>query len=418
MRSVAGRTGLYVLVAALLSIWVVGAVIDARVEHVVTAQIERGMLEWLAERRGLFSSPDMTVLDYLSQFDGSLDEWQITQLDYYDAHGLLHPLWSLSSSQTLTVESYELTVAGERLKVTIASPILEVYGEVRTAVSRLLTVAAVGLCMFTALVVSFELRPLRRLASVGSGLLAGQFDRHIEISGPREVQHMARVLEEMRLRFRQLVGGAITHAMIWEGNLELYPLSMLLMMLRFTRQTGMLAIMSRSDLGLVYVQNGNIRGAAFREYRGRRAFYALFLLEEGTFKFNPKMKPLEDELQTLSWHAVLLYAARRVHSLRFIEQYVPDFRYVAKKSQHGFDEEQVRLDLTADELYLWEAIDDQRTVTQYARDLGWTPERVQRYLYRFAVVGLIESSISDVGLNPPPANVVSLWARAAWRRGE
>ena len=191
MRSVAGRTGLYVLVAALLSIWVVGAVIDARAEHVVTAQIERGMLEWLAERRGLFSSPDMTVLDYLSQFDGSLDEWQITQLDYYDAHGLLHPLWSLSSSQTLTVESYELTVAGERLKVTIASPILEVYGEVRTAVSRLLTVAAVGLCMFTALVVSFELRPLRRLASVGSGLLAGQFDRHIEISGPREVQHMA-----------------------------------------------------------------------------------------------------------------------------------------------------------------------------------------------------------------------------------
>ena len=40
-------------------------------EHVVTAQIERGMLEWLAERRGLFSSPDMTVLDYLSQFDGA-----------------------------------------------------------------------------------------------------------------------------------------------------------------------------------------------------------------------------------------------------------------------------------------------------------------------------------------------------------
>ena len=271
--------------------------------------------------------------------------------------------------------------------------------------------------MFTALVVSFELRPLRRLATVGSGLLAGQFDRHIEISGPREVQHMARVLEEMRLRFRQLVGCHHPRHDLGRKPRTL-SLSMLLMMLRFTRQTGMLAIMSRSDLGLVYVQNGNIRGAAFREYRGRRAFYALFLLEEGTFKFNPKMKPLEDELQTLSWHAVLLYAARRVHSLRFIEQYVPDFRYVAKKSQHGFDEEQVRLDLTDDELYLWEAIDDQRTVTQYARDLGWTPERVQRYLYRFAVVGLIESSISDVGLNPPPANVVSLWARAAWRRGE
>ena len=129
--------------------------------------------------------------------------------------------------------------------------------------------------------------------------------------------------------------------MIWEGNLELYPLSMLLMMLRFTRQTGMLAIMSRSDLGLVYVQNGNIRERHSVSTEGAGPLCTVSS-GRGTFKFNPKMKPLEDELQTLSWHAVLLYAAR-LHSLRFIEQYVPDFRYVAKKSQHGFDEEQVRL---------------------------------------------------------------------------
>ena len=52
-------------------------------------------------------------------------------------------------------------------------------------------------------------------------------------------------------------------------------------------------------------------------------------------------------------------------------------------------------------------------VRELARQLQWTPERVQRYLYRFAVVGLIETQLTLV-TEPPPDNVVSLWARAAW----
>jgi hypothetical protein len=417
VRSIAGRTALYLLIAALLSFWVVGLIIERRVEQVVVAQIERGMQEWLAARRAA-PSPDMTVLDYLRQFDGRLGEWHIIQLDYYDSQGRLHPLWSLSSLQDASPESYDVEVAGQRLRVTIAAPVFEVYRGVRKAATWLFVGVGAGLCVFAAVVLHLQLRPLKQLTAAGATLLAGQFDRQIEVDGTGEIKRLARVLEEVRLRFRQLVGGAITQAMIWEGNLELYPLSMLLMMLRFTRQTGMLVIMSRSDLGLIYVKNGSLRGASFGDYRGLRAFYALFLLEEGAFKFNPKMKPLEDELQTLSWHAVLLWAARRVHSLRFIEQYVPGFRYVAKRAQHGYDEHQIRVDLMPDELRLWEELDDQRSVMQYARDLRWTPETVQRYLYRFAVVGLIESSMSQVGLNPPPANVVSLWARAAWRRGK
>jgi len=392
--------------------------VDRRVEEVAAARIEQGLREWLAARQAAAPSAAMTVLDYLSQFDGNLGEWQITQLDYYDSQGRLHPLWSLSSLRDVSPEVYEVSVSGQRLRVAAAAPVLQVYREVRRSASWFLAGLTVLLCLFAAIVVHWQLRPVRQLTAAGANLLAGQFDRPIEVSGSGEVQRLARVLEEVRLRFRQLVGGAITQAMIWEGNLELYPLSMLLMMLRFTRQTGVLVIMSRSELGLIYVKEGDLRGASFGEYRGLRAFYALFLLEEGAFKFNPKMKPVEDELQTLSWHAVLLWAARRVHSLRFIEQYVPNFRYVAKRAQHGYDEGQVRLDLTADELRLWEEIDDQRTVMQYARDLGWTPETVQRYLYRFAVVGLVESSMSQVSLNPPPANVVVLWARAAWRRGK
>ena len=248
-----------------------------------------------------------------------------------------------------------------------------------------------------------------------NSLTQGSFDQHFEVEGPREVEELSQVLEQVRLRFRQLVSGAITQAMIWEGQLELFPLSQLLMMLRFTSQTGVLVIMDTADLGRIYVRNGEIRGAAFKDQRGFRAFYAMFLLEQGAFKFNPRMKPFEDELQTASWYSTLLYAARRVHSLQFIEQYIPDQRFVARKTKLGLEAQQIQQDLTPDEWELFQIIDGEQNVRELARQLQWTVERVQRYLYRFAVVGLIETQFSIVS-EQPPQNVVSLWARAAWHK--
>lgn len=418
MRSVAGRTGLIVFIVALLLAWGVTVLLDHSVHQAVARRVEHGILEWLQGRQGEGVIGRVSALEYLSQFDGDLDPWKVTQLSFYDVRGTLQSIWSLSTARLDRAQWYDVMVEGQRLRVAIESPFLETYEFVQEilwvfllAVVVLVTAAVVG-------VVHLQTRSLRSLAEAASHLVEGHFDRHIEIAGPSEVQRMASIIEEIRVRFRQLVGGAITQAMVWEGDLELYPLSMLLMMLKYTGQTGVLVIMSKSELGRIYVRGGDIRGAAFKDYRGLRAFYALFLLSEGAFKFNPKMKPLEDELQTLSWHAILLYAARRVHTLQFIEQYIPSFRHIAKRVASGHDAETVRADLTPDELRLWDLMDDRQTVRQYATALRWTPERVQRYLYRFAVLGLIETNISLIGRNGPPQNVVSLWARAAWRRGE
>lgn len=257
-------------------------------------------------------------------------------------------------------------------------------------------------------------KSLKRLNQLATQLISGTFDQHFEVEGPTEIVALSQVLEQVRLRFRQLVSGAITRAMIWEGNLSLFPLSQLLMMLRFTSQSGVLIILVNSSVGRIYVDKGRIRGARFDDLQGFRAFYAMFLLRDGAFRFNQQMKPFADELQTYSWYSILLYAARRVNSLEFIEQYVPDLRFVAVRGDIGPEERQVQKDLTMEEWELFQIIDGQQNVRQLARKLQWTEERVQRYLYRFAVIGLIETQFSSLAAKPPE-NVVSLWTRAAWR---
>ena len=257
-------------------------------------------------------------------------------------------------------------------------------------------------------------KSLRRLNELSTQLINGAFDQHFEVEGPKEVVALSQVLEQVRLRFRQLVSGAITRAMIWEGNLSLFPLSQLLMMLRFTSQTGVLIILVNSSVGRIYVENGQIQGARFDDLQGFRAFYSMFLLRDGAFRFNQQMKPFNDELQTYSWYSILLYAARRVNSLEFIEQYVPDLRFVAHRGDLGPEERQVQKDLTPEEWELFQSIDGQQNVRQLARQLQWTEQRVQRYLYRFAVIGLIETQFSSLAAKPPQ-NVVSLWTRVAWR---
>ncbi|NMB00608.1 MAG: DUF4388 domain-containing protein [Firmicutes bacterium] len=307
------------------------------------------------------------------------------------------------------------TIVAEQASASVTPDLLEIMQSLESKVTvGLFALVVIGTA--TAFIVTTRnTAPLHRLIEQAHRLTQGSFERHFEVEGPQEVNDLAEVFEQIRLRFRQVVSGAITKAMIWEGQLELFPMSQLLMMLRFTAQTGVLVIMDGNNLGRIYIKNGQVRGASFKDQRGFTAFYALFLLPKGSFKFNTKMKPFEDELLAASWYSVLLYAARRVTSLQLIEQYIPDQQFVATKIDLMEEVRLIESDLTLPEWELYDAIDGKSSVRELARRLQWTPERVQRYLYRFAVVGLIETQLTLVE-EPPPDNVVSLWARAAWNK--
>lgn len=409
IRSIAGRTTSIVLVISLLGLFFSLLYFNTGFRNLLTTEAEREWARWW----------QVAAEDFYQIINGTelledpsgLQIVRVAQIEETGEHIVLR-----SSQQAASLKPVLTVLHTDRLgtfALDLWSPHLRlIYNLYRGALGALLAFAFLG-SLTTWYVMRRELKPIQELIEQAHGLTQGSFDQHFEMNGSREVEQLATVFEQIRLRFRQVVSGAITQAMIWEGQLELFPMSQLLIMLRFTTQTGVLVVMEGSNLGRIYVENGQVQGAFYKEQKGFRAFYALFLLPKGSFKFNPKMKPFYDELSVVSWYSVLLYAARRVTSLQLIEQYIPDQKFIAHKTDLVEGIEQIQKDLTSPEWELYDSIDGIASVRDLARQLRWTPERVQRYLYRFAVVGLIETQLTLV-TEPPPDNVVSLWARAAW----
>lgn len=409
MKSIAGRTTMIVLVIVFLGLIASLLYFNTGFYTLLGNEAERELTNWWRGTNenfftivnGLELPKDSSGFRILTIWQLEEDGERVVLKSSADKAGLKPVITVLHTDRLGT---FAIEVWSPRLQA-----IYVLYKGVIVALVALVTLGAVA----TWLALRRELKPIHALIDQAHGLTQGSFEQFFETGGSREVEELATVFEQIRLRFRQVVSGAITQAMIWEGQLDLFPMSQLLIMLRFTSQTGVLVVMEGNNLGRIYIENGQVQGAFYKEQKGFRAFYALFLLPKGSFKFNTKMKPFYDELSVVSWYSVLLYAARRVTSLQLIEQYISDQRFVAKKTDLGEDIHLIQNDLTSPEWELYDSIDGESTVRDLARRLQWTPERVQRYLYRFAVVGLIETQLTLV-TDPPPDNVVSLWARAAW----
>lgn len=409
MRSIAGRTTSVLVIIMCFALGVALIVLNLSFAKVLKEQAQAEFTLWLQGQEQdvfeLFKSEKLPL------------EWfdlRILSLAQLEEDGTLTPL--RTHQDKVAYAPVASVLHTDRLGTFIFevwSPRLGSLEQLRkNVVLGMSVLILLGLVIVSGLLVR-ELRPIRVLIDQASRLSQGSFEQHFDLSGSREVEALATVLEQIRLRFRQVVSGAITQAMIWEGQLALFPMSQLLIMLRFTAQSGVLVVMEGNNLGRICFKDGQIQGAFYKEQKGFRAFYAMFLLQKGNFKFNSKMKSFLDELSVVSWYSVLLYAARRVTSLQLIEQYIPDQRFVAKRIDLAAEMDLIQSDLTLAEWQLYDSIDGVTDVRDLARQLQWTPERVQRYLYRFAVVGLIESQLTQI-TEPPPDNVVSLWARAAW----
>lgn len=409
MKSIAGRTTLIVLVIIFVGLFGSLLYFNSKFYSFLTKEGELEFENWRQQTNGdLFTVINVENTPATSTGLKIITIWQLEE----DGQRILLRRFPQNSGSKRTITVLATDRLGTFALELWSTRLQKIYNLYQVVVWALISVALVG-ALATWLVLRRELRPIQELISQANGLTQGSFDQYFETSGSREVEELATVFEQIRLRFRQVVSGAITQAMIWEGQLDLFPMSQLLIMLRFTTQTGVLVIMEGNNLGRIYLENGMVKGAYYKEQKGFTAFYALFLLPKGSFKFNTKMKSFYDELSVVSWYSVLLYAARRVTSLQLIEQYIPDQRFVAKKIELGEDVHLIQRDLTSPEWELYDSIDGERTVRELARQLQWTAERVQRYLYRFAVVGLIETQLTLV-TEPPPDNVVSLWAKAAW----
>jgi cell division protein FtsL len=317
-----------------------------------------------------------------------------------------------------TGDSYQTRVDlarnGINRQIIINIPITTSQNTGRNLGIALLFVAAVGLITIT-LITRHCVSALNQLVYQAQQLSKGYLNQPIYVESSGEVWVLAQVLDNMRLQFRQLMSGAVSKAMVWEGKLEFLALSQLLTILRVTKRTGAILLQGPDQVGVVYIERGDIVGARYRNLSGDAAFWVMFRWENGNFKFNREMKVTQDNMSP--WYPLMLEGARRVSSLRLIEGYIPSMDFQAETSPY-IRQYQERVEfLLPNEKELLYLVDGNHSVRSLAEKLEWTPEKVQRYLYRLAVIGLVECEyLPQEEPNDRQRKVVDIWKHRARER--
>lgn len=297
----------------------------------------------------------------------------------------------------------DLEPSGVDMQLSIDIPVPDLHNEVKKFWLVLLLVSVLGMFAIVLITRRF-ITPLNQLALQAQHLARGYLNQPIHIQSSGEVLLLAQALDKLRLQFRQLMNGAVSKAMVWEGKLEFLALSQLLTILHVTKRTGAIMIQGPSQVGVIYIDHGNIAGARYRDLIGDDAFWVMFRWETGYFKFNRKMKVERNTFS--SWYRLMLEGARRVSSLRLIEGYIPSMDFKAEASPYA-SQEGIEL-LLPQERELFYLVDGNHSVYFLAEKLQWTPEKAQRYLYRLAVIGLVECEYLPQE-EPEKTKIVDLW---------
>lgn len=98
-----------------------------------------------------------------------------------------------------------------------------------------------------------------------------------------------------------------------EGNIETFPIVDVLTLLSNSGKTGILYIQGKKGIedikGEIHIVKGKVHDAFCGNLSGEEAFYALFLIDEGTFSF--KLKEIDTKQNiTKSIDALMIDAIR------------------------------------------------------------------------------------------------------------
>ncbi|HYV96720.1 MAG TPA: DUF4388 domain-containing protein [Gemmatimonadaceae bacterium] len=130
------------------------------------------------------------------------------------------------------------------------------------------------------------------------------------------------------------------------------------------------------------------------------AVYFLFTWTEGTFNFEPDVKPeMQDFLVSINPDALLLEGARRVDEWSLIEKRIPSFDIV-------FDLDRRRLAssgvvLTKEQEVVARLLDARRDVRQIAEESGLVEFEVGKALYGLATAGFLQRIGTSKAANEP-----------------
>lgn len=144
-------------------------------------------------------------------------------------------------------------------------------------------------------------------------------------------------------------------------------------------------------LGDILVQQGLLSRSALHEYirvQIEEAVFYLFTWTEGTFNFEPDLRPeAQDFLVAIRPDALLLEGARRVDEWSLIEKKIPSFDIVFDVDRHRLAES--GLELTPAQEAVVVLLDGRRSVQDVIHESGLVEFEVGKALYGLAAAGYL-----------------------------
>ena len=145
-------------------------------------------------------------------------------------------------------------------------------------------------------------------------------------------------------------------------------------------------------LGEILVANGAIEPDRLRQYithQIEEAVYHLFTWSQGTFSFDPDVRPdAQDVLVSVSAESLLLEGARRVDEWSLIEKKISSFDLIFATDRARIDGSHV--ELTPEQDLLLPLIDGQRDVNALVDESGLDEFSVARALFGLASAGFLQ----------------------------
>ncbi|MGQ9619227.1 MAG: DUF4388 domain-containing protein [Candidatus Aminicenantia bacterium] len=176
--------------------------------------------------------------------------------------------------------------------------------------------------------------------------------------------------------------------MALQGSLEDIHLSDLVQLVGVTGKTGRFVLRKGDEVGIVYIENGNIVHAESGNRSGEDAFYYLSTWDKGDFNFEANVKASNQTI-TKSFSNLLIEAARRMDEWKILKRKIPSESCVPEFIV--FDaKERRQINLTTLEWMVVSKIDGRRTVEEIAKECNMSLFDTTKILYGLAVAELVK----------------------------
>ena len=177
-----------------------------------------------------------------------------------------------------------------------------------------------------------------------------------------------------------------------EGNIETFPIVDVLTLLSNSGKTGILYIQGRKGIenikGEIHIVKGKVFDAFCGNLTGEEAFYALFLIDEGTFSF--KLKEIDTPQNiTKSIDALMIDAIRTADETKDLYKKIPPRFSIIEMNPNPPEN---NIELTPDEWHVMYLFMNPISIEDAMKNTILPETKVIKILYALLSVGLLKKS--------------------------